>query len=398
MKPTEKLLENMPDRIYLDNGATSWPKPEAVYQAVDAYQRHNGAPAGRSAYSHASESERIVYLARSRVAKLLGAQSPESIVFTSNGTDSLNLALHGTLAPGDHVVTTVVEHNSVLRPLNWLEQHRQIHVTHVPCDSQGFVSPDDIGASIQTKTKLIAVSHVSNVTGAIQAIDAIAKIAADADVLFLVDAAQSLGHLPLDVGSVGIDLVASPGHKGLLGPLGTGVLYLGPGMQDLLRCHRQGGTGSMSENDFQPDVLPDKYESGSHNVPALAGLSAGVDYLLKRTLDDVRQHDRILVRQLIDGLQQVKNVVIHGPQTGPDRLGVVSISITGYSPQEVVTLLDVSGGVQTRGGLHCAPRMHRALGTEAAGGTVRLSLGPLNTPEQIDIALESIAQIARSAP
>src|SRR5437016_2244752 len=219
-------------RLYLDNAATTWPKPVAVYNAVDRYQREIGAPNGRSGYGEALESNRIVERARRGVAQLIGARDPSHIVFGYSGTDVLNIAIHGVVRPGDHVVTTVCDHNSVLRPLRALRESAGVEVTYVPCDGSGFVSPDDIRAALRPVTRLVAVNHASNVTGALQPIEAIGKIVREHDALYLVDAAQSLGHVPLDVTRVDCDLLAAPGHKGLLGPLGTGFLYIRPGVED----------------------------------------------------------------------------------------------------------------------------------------------------------------------
>src|SRR6267142_3266434 len=266
-------------RLYLDNAATSWPKPEAVYRAVDDYQRRLGAPAGRGSYAEAAETERIVVSCRKKVGALMGATDPSRIVFTQNGTDSLNLALHGLLRPNDHVVTTVCEHNSVLRPLRFLAEHRGVTTTYVTCDGQGYVDPDAIRQAITPKTRLIAMIHASNVTGAIQPAEAIGRIAGERGVFYLLDAAQSLGHLPINVASLGCHMLAAPGHKGLLGPLGTGVLYLAPGIEQHLLPLRQGGTGTQSDEDRQPDTLPHRYEAGNLNVPGIVGLEAGVSHV-----------------------------------------------------------------------------------------------------------------------
>src|SRR5262245_56545511 len=227
-------------RIYLDNAATSWPKPEPAYRPLDRFQRQLGAPAGRSSYAEASEVERMIRSCRKKIADLIGASDPSRIIFTLNGTDSLNLALHGVLRPGDHVVTTVCEHNSVLRPLRFLAQ-RDVTTSYVPCDGQGYVDPDNIRRVMTPKTRLIAMIHASNVTGAIQPAAEVGHIAAEQGVLFLLDAAQSLGHVPIDVSALGCHLLAAPGHKGLLGPLGTGVLYVAPGVEEHLLPLRQGG-------------------------------------------------------------------------------------------------------------------------------------------------------------
>ncbi len=378
-------------RIYLDNAATSWPKPEAVYRAIDRYQRELGAPAGRSSYAEASEVERMVGSCRKKIADLVGASDPSRIIFTQNGTDSLNLALHGLLRPGDHVVTSVCEHNSVLRPLRFLAE-RGVTTSYVACDSQGYVDPNAIRQAIVSKTRLIALIHASNVTGAIQPIEAVGKIAAERSLLFLVDAAQSLGHVPIDVASVGCHLLAAPGHKGLLGPLGTGVLYIAPGVEKQLLPLRQGGTGTRSDEDRQPDSLPDRYESGNLNVPGIAGLEAGVTHVAQLGESHILAHSRALVQRLIAGLTGLPGLRLYGPLSGADRVGVVSLNVAGFDPQELAAVLDANWRIQTRAGLHCAPRMHAALGTSPSG-TLRLSIGHFTTQDEIDTAIAALTEL-----
>jgi len=385
---------NAKPRIYLDNAATSWPKPEAVYAAVDHYQREIGAPSGRSGYREAVEASRIVERARQGVARLVGARDSRQIVFTASGTDSLNLALFGVLQPGDHVVTTVCDHNSVLRPLRALSDAGVISVTHVPCDGAGYVSPDDVRCALRQDTRLAAIVHGSNVTGAIQSVEEIGTVVREQGVLLLVDAAQTLGHFPIDVEQLQVDLLAAPGHKGLLGPLGTGVLYIRPSIEMELKPLRYGGTGTFSQKDRQPETLPDKYEAGNHNVPGLAGLAAAAEFLQTRRIDSVQAHHALLAKRLLDGLTTIPGVNIHGPDAKSPRTSVVSFTMNGYDPQELAALLEVAGNVQCRAGLHCAPRMHEALGTLEHGGTVRLSPGWATTEAEIDCALELIATLA----
>lgn len=385
-------------RIYLDNAATSWPKPAAVYEAVDHYLRELGAPAGRSAYREAAEVERLVADARRQLGLLLGGVAAERVIFTANGTDSLNLALHGTLRPGDHVVTSVVEHNSVLRPLRHLEQAGVIEVSRVACDGVGQLDPADIRREIRGNTRLIVLTHASNVTGAIQPAREVGRIAAEHEVLFVLDAAQTLGHFPIDVGEIGAHLVAAPGHKALLGPLGIGLLYIAPGVERQLTPTRQGGTGTQSENDVQPDTLPDKYESGNHNVPAIVGLGAAVKQLRDKGLDAIEHHSRTLLTRLLDGLAEIRQITLHGPADARRQCSIQSVSVAGYDPQEVATMLDAAYSIQVRAGLHCAPLMHQALGTRGQGGTLRLSLGLFNTAEQIEVVLASLAELAAAAP
>jgi cysteine desulfurase family protein len=387
-----------PSRIYLDNAATSWPKPTAVYEAMDHYLRELGAPAGRSTYREAAEVERLVSDTRRQLGLLLGDVAPERVIFTSNGTDSLNLALRGILRAGDHVVTSVVEHNSVLRPLRHLEQTGEVEVSRVACDGNGLIDPADVRREIRSNTRMIVLSHASNVTGVIQPAQEVAKIATEHELLFLLDAAQTLGHFEVDVQEIGAHLVAAPGHKALLGPLGIGLLYIAPGVEQHLIPIRQGGTGTQSEMDVQPDSLPDKYESGNHNVPAIVGLGAAVSELRAKGLKAVQQHARTLLASLLEGLAEIQQVTLHGPADADRQSAIQSVSVAGYDPQEVATMLDAAYSIQCRAGLHCAPLMHDALGTRAHGGTLRFSLGQFNTPDQIDAVVAGMAELATVAP
>jgi cysteine desulfurase family protein len=383
-------------RIYLDNAATSWPKPETVYEAVDRYQRENGATAGRGAYHHADVVDRVVMQTRKKVANLLGTDDPTRIIFTASGTDSLNMAIHGVVRPGDHVITSAVDHNSVLRPLRFLEENRGVEVTRVPCRADGIVDPDTFRAALRPNTRLIALVHASNVTGAIQPVEEVGAIAKAHGVLYLVDAAQSLGHFPIDVTQLGAQLFASPTHKGLMGPSGMGVLYIAPGLESQMEPYRQGGTGTQSDDDRQPETLPDKYEPGNLNVPAVLGLSAALDYIEQRGLDEIRQHDRQLTARLLAGLESIQGVTVYGPRDVEQQVGVVSISMDGIDPRELAGMLDSAHHVQVRAGIQCAPLMHETLGTTKLGGTARFSLGAFTSEEEIDTAIAAVAQIAQA--
>lgn len=383
----------MAKALYLDNAATSHPKPGAVYDAVDRYHRELGAAVGRGAYAGAVEVQRTVDRCRQKAATILGAESPERIVFTFNGTDSLNLAIHGLLRAGDHVVTSVVEHNSVLRPLKAAQERLGVEVSYVDCDDTGRIEPARVRDALQDNTRLVAILHASNVTGTLQPIADIGAIAREAEALFLVDAAQSVGHVAIDLSKLSVDLLACPGHKGLLGPLGTGLLYIGSHVDRELRSTRQGGTGSNSEDDRQPESLPDKYESGNHNAPGLVGLEAGLSFLQDRGVDDVRRHEIALTEQFLDGVRELSGIEVHGDTGLENRVGVVSITHPEFEPHVLATLLDEHFGIQTRAGLHCAPKIHERLGTIAGGGTVRFSFGPFNTGDHIDAALTALREI-----
>ena len=375
----------MSDRCYLDNAATSWPKPEGVLAAMDRYHRELGVAAGRGATRAASEVDATIARCRLRAAQLFNAESSDRIIFTFNGTDSLNVAIHGVLKPGDHVVASTLEHNSVLRPLSELRRRIGIETTFIEPETNGRVEPTKFRDALRPNTKLIALLHASNVTGVVQPIEDVSAIARQAGVLMLVDAAQTAGHLPIDVRNSFIDLLACPGHKGLLGPLGTGLLYLRPGIEQDVASLRQGGTGSLSEDDHQPDRLPDKYESGNHNAPGLFGLEAALEWWEQHNAGDLRLHALALRRRLIDALGGVASVRLFAADL-PDEfvVGVLNFVIDGFDPQEVAAILDHDFQIQVRSGLHCAPGAHRHQGTLSDGGTVRASFGPSTTNDEVD--------------
>lgn len=383
-------------RIYLDNAATSWPKPETVYDAVNHTMRELGAPVGRSAYHDATRAARLVAEAREALARLLVVTEPHRIVFASNGTDALNLAIHGIVRPGDHVVTSHAEHNSVLRPLRRLESVGGVQVTRVACDAQGVVDVEAMIDAIGPKTRLVVLTHASNVTGAVQPVARVASAVRNHGGLLLVDAAQTLGHLPVSVEALGADLLAAPGHKGLLGPLGTGVLYVGPRAEPFMQTVREGGTGTDSQEDQHPETLPEKFEAGNLNVPGIAGLAAGVRFLAEQGVQALQQQQESLAEHLRDGLGSIPGVTLYGPSGDAPRVPLISIAVQGYDVQEVAMLLDSGYQIQVRAGLHCAPLVHRAMGTESTGGTVRFSLGPFTTRQDIDAALGAIHEIAAS--
>jgi len=386
-------MENL-SRIYLDNAATSFPKPESVYAAVEVYNRQLGTAVGRGTSRDSMTVQSTVDRCRKRAADLIGAESSDRIVFTFNGTDSLNLAIHGLLAPGDHVVTTVIEHNSVLRPLNELESRIGLEVTHIQADETGLIDPVEFQRAIQPNTKMFALIHASNVTGTLQPIEAVGEIAREAGITFLLDAAQSIGHTPINLDQLPVDLLACPGHKGLLGPLGTGLLYIRPGLEQQLNNVRQGGTGSESENPNQPETLPDKFESGNHNAPGLFGLEAGLKHLSEVGIDSIQSHEQQLLNQMFSGLAGLPGLKVYGPNDAEKQVGVASISVEGWEPQVLASLLDEQFQIQTRAGLHCAPGVHRAIGSFAVGGTVRFSFGPFTTADDIDAAVTALKEIS----
>ncbi|WP_053955113.1 aminotransferase class V-fold PLP-dependent enzyme [Inediibacterium massiliense] len=375
--------------IYLDNAATTYPKPEDVYVAMDVCMRKYGANPGRSGHALALEAGRIIYRTRELLCKLFHIENPMQIIFTCNATDSLNLALKGILKRGDHVITTSMEHNSMIRPIMTLKDIGVEH-TIVQCNQNGEINPKDIKKAIQKNTKLIAMTHGSNVTGTIMPIDEVGKIAKEANILFLVDAAQTAGVYPIDVQKMNIDLLAAPGHKGLLGPQGTGILYIKEGLE--LIQMKEGGTGSKSELLTQPDILPDRYESGTPNTSGIAGLGAGVEFILKEGIEKIREHEESLTKCMLEGLKQIEKVKIYGPKDEKKQAAVVSMNIGEEDSSEVSYLLDKVFSIGVRSGLHCAPVAHRTIGTFEQG-TVRFSMGYFNTIEDIKKAIKAIERI-----
>lgn len=380
-------------RIYLDNAATSFPKRPGVVEAMERYSRNCGAPVGRGAYHEAVDLQRTVDLCRRKAAQVLGTPSPERIIFTFNGTDALNLAILGICRPGDHVITTVLEHNSVLRPLRFLADQLEVQISYLHPQTDGRISPLDVRRELRPNTRLVVITHASNVTGTMQPVAEVAEMLQKSSTLFLVDAAQTAGHFPIDVAGWGIDLLATSGHKGLGGPLGTGLLYLRPGLEQELIPLRFGGTGSHSEDDEQPEQLPDRYESGNHNAPGLVGLHAALESVTAANLQEQRAHEMSLTARLVEELRSIPGVMVHVPGSLEHQLGVVSISASSLEPQILATLLDQEFSVQTRAGLHCAPKAHHWLGTMAQGGTVRFSIGHATTEAEILTAADSVRAI-----
>ncbi|MEM7577545.1 MAG: aminotransferase class V-fold PLP-dependent enzyme [Planctomycetota bacterium] len=399
-----------PQRLYLDNAATSFPKPPQVLEAMTHYATELGASPGRGAYAEARESTALLQQCRERLNQLIGGADPNHIIFTLNTSDALNLAIKGIvhhhLNRGRshlHLVTTDLDHNSVLRPFNALcEAHPSITQTRVPADPEtGLVDPADLRQALTPDTVLVATVHGSNVTGTLQPIRDFGKICREHAVPFLVDAAQSLGHLPLDVHADCIDLLAAPGHKGLLGPLGTGFLYIRPGLEKSMATTREGGTGSVSEDDTQPTFLPDRFEPGSHNAIGLIGLSEGVAYLLDQGVDQLWQHEQDLIKTMIEGLSNIHGLRYLGPQGLAHRCGVFSVVLDAYNtpqgPNDLAQILETQYGILTRSGIHCAPHAHRTMNTHETGGATRLSLGPYVTPQDVKYACDALAQVAEHA-
>lgn len=376
--------------IYFDHAATSWPKPDAVVAAVCEQLRQGGGNPGRSGHRMSIAASRVVMRARECVAQFLGVSDPSRVAFAPHATHALNLAMYGLLRPGDHVVTTSLEHNSVMRPLRDLES-AGVAVSVVPCDAHGVLDLEAARRAMTRETRLVVATHASNVTGTIMPIEALARLAHAHGALMLVDAAQTAGALPINIGATGIDLLAFTGHKGLMGPTGTGGLYVREGVP--LRPLVRGGTGSDSAHERQPDFMPDAFESGTCHIEGLAGLGAAVEFITDVGLDAIRAHEQSLVARFLGRASEVPGLIVYGPPNVADRTGVISVNLQSASPSEVGLVLDETFGIMVRVGLHCAPAAHATIGTMPTG-TVRFSVGWFNTLDQVDRAIEALRDTA----
>ncbi|QEH33933.1 putative cysteine desulfurase [Aquisphaera giovannonii] len=381
--------------IYLDNAATSFPKPEPVYQALDRFARTSLANPGRAGHRMAVAAERMLDEARHRLNRLFEGEAPERWILTLNCTDGLNLAIKGLVRPGDHVITTDLEHNSVSRPLRALEKAGVIRLTRV-ASSEGYVRAADIAAALTDATTLVAMTHASNVLGTVQPIEEVASAVRAAGALFLVDAAQSAGVVPISLKELPIDLIAFPGHKALYGPTGTGALYAGPRTDGKLRPWREGGTGGDSSSEVQPVLLPYYLEGGTPNVLGVAGLVAGLTWVEEKGPDGLRAHEVELLQEVVDWVERAEGWGVAGRWDPARHVGALSLRVPeGLTPQDIGSVLDVSFDIAVRPGLHCAPYIHRALGT-FPDGTLRLSPGPFSTRQDVQHLIGALGEITAS--
>ncbi len=375
--------------IYLDNAATSWPKPETVCSAVSEAVRLGGNP-GRGTSEGARSAAEILDTARELLAQLINVPDPSRIIFTLNATDALNLALKGMLSPGDHVITSSMEHNAVTRPLAYLED-AGVLVTKLAADPADGVSPEAVRSAIRPETKLVAVTHASNVSGALNPIGEIGQVCHERGIPFLVDASQTAGAVPIDASGMHIDLLAFPGHKSLLGPAGTGVLYVSERVSPLPL--RSGGTGEFSDVRLQPEQLPWHYEAGTPNTIGIAGLAAGARFILERSVSAIYHEEQRTLQTLVSGLAAIPGITVYGPLSGP-RAAAVSFNIDGLDCADAAMILETSYGISVRAGLQCAPDAHRTLGTFNLGGTVRVSPGLFTSSEEIEAFLSAVREIS----
>ena len=384
--------------IYLDHAATSWPKPPAVLEAITRFLEHAGGNVGRAGHHRSIESSRMVSLARESLTELLGVETPDNLIFTKNATEGLNLAILGYARDGGRIVTTSLEHNSVMRPLRYLEQSGRCALDVVHADgNSGAIDLEEWSARVGAPGTCLAVAvHASNVTGVVLPVEELGRRAAEHGVPFVVDASQTGGHMPLSLASLGASAVAMPGHKGLLGPTGTGLLYLAPDVE--LEPLIRGGTGSQSESEYQPDFAPDKYESGTLNSMGVVGLGGAAEHLRAIGVDRIQSHLTELGRRFRDGLAGSEGIVFYGPEDPARSAGIISVNVEGVPCATASRLLDDEWGLMTRAGLHCSPAAHRSLGT-APEGTIRFSWGEDTSEGDIDVAvgaLKTIAERARS--
>tara|TARA_B100000315_G_scaffold215253_1_gene214462 strand:+ start:14241 stop:15419 length:1179 start_codon:yes stop_codon:yes gene_type:complete len=377
--------------VYFDNAATSHPKPPSVYEAINYTLQHVGASPGRGEHSLSQSANKIIFEARETIAKFFNISNSRNIVFTSNGTEALNLALKGLVKPGEHIITSSMEHNSVVRPLNTFKNDG-VNATIVQCDKQGKLNPDYVFKEIKQNTRLIVITHASNVTGTILPVEEIGEIAKKKGIPLLVDAAQTAGTIPIDVVRSNISLLACPGHKSLLGPQGTGFLYISEGFN--LKPLIEGGTGSNSELSEQPDFLPDRFESGTLNSPGIAGLNAGIEFINKKSIQTIKEHEDKLSKTFTNKLKEINHVRIYGPLSIKEKTAVVSFNVKGKDSAEIATALDEKYQIMVRVGLHCSPYAHKTIGTFPEG-TIRVSFSIFNTVQEIDYFIESLKKIVK---
>jgi cysteine desulfurase / selenocysteine lyase len=379
--------------VYFDNAATSWPKPESMMKAMMDFNAGIGGSPGRSAHRMSLDSGRIIYDAREKMASLLGSDDPFQVVFTKNATEALNIAISGLLKPGDHCITSSMEHNSVMRPLRALELSG-IKLDVVNCSSSGGLDPAHVERAIKADTRAIYLTHASNVTGTIMPVAEVGRIAKSCGIIFCVDAAQTAGTVPIDVTGMGIDILAFTGHKSLFGPQGTGGLYIRKSLEQVISPIMFGGTGSRSEYEQQPDFMPDRFEAGTPNTIGIAGLSAGIEFIEKTGIDVIREKEKHLASHFIDELKKIKGATVYGTRALSDRIAVVSFNLGSLSPSEASLILDEKYSIMNRPGLHCAPQAHRTIGTFPTG-TLRFSFGYFNTEDEVEYGLKVLYEISR---
>jgi cysteine desulfurase family protein len=380
--------------VYLDNSSTTFPKPKQVIDAMYNYMLKVGGNAGRGNYSNALDSNRYLYDAREVVCNFFGYDSPSNVIFTNNVTTSLNILIKGLLKPGDHVITSSMEHNSVIRPLFFCKEQLCIKLDILQANKEGFIDIDDFKSKITTKTKLVVITQASNVTGSIQDIRTIGEICNNLNVFFIVDSSQGAGVLDINMNAIKANAIAFTGHKSLLGPQGIGGFILDSKFNDSCSCLLHGGTGSLSYSLDQPDFLPDKFECGTHNLPGIIGLAEGIKYINSIGLDEIYNHNHNLISYLLNGLLNIDGIIVYGDLSCTNLTTCISINIKSINCSELGYYLECDG-IKTRSGLHCAPLAHKTIGTYPTG-TVRLSISYFTTKQELDYTLTILNQIANN--
>jgi cysteine desulfurase/selenocysteine lyase len=379
--------------IYLDNAATTFPKPHVLLEAMIEIYFHKGVSPGRGSYDLAAEAEELVGQTRQKLAQFFGAPDPDRVIFASNATDALNLAMQGLFEPGDHVVSTRLEHNSVLRPLSHLRQRGLIEYDLIPFDSRGFVDPEAIAKAVRANTRLVICCHASNVLGTVQPISDIGRVCNERKVPLLIDAAQSAGVIPIDMGAWQVSAVAFTGHKSLLGPTGIGGLVIHPELD--IQSTRFGGTGVDSKSLIHTQTFPHRLEAGTINLLGVIGLSKGLDFVMAEGLNAIHHRETELLTRLRDGLSALDRIILYCQEDLAEHVGIITANIEGIEPEDIGAILDADFGIAVRSGLHCAPMVHETLGTYPQGG-VRFSIGPFNTEEEIDRTIEAMDVISQT--
>jgi cysteine desulfurase family protein len=392
------MESSVEELIYLDNAATSWPKPDRVYQYMNDFYRRCGVNPGRSGFDKAIEAGNVVEALRERLTRFFGGDEsvPERLCFSYNATDALNLIIQGLLAPGDHVVSTNLEHNSVIRPINHLVRDIGVKATYVPFDEAGFVHPEAIGKAITDMTRLVIVNHGSNVLGTIQPVAEIGQLCKERGVTFAIDVSQTAGAVPIDMKQMNVDVLAFTGHKSLLGSTGIGGLCVRSHLD--IRHTRAGGTGVRSAYPYHLEEYPFRMEYGTPNVVGIASLWAAQEWLAESGgVAAVYEHEMKLARHLVDGFKSIEGVIVYCCDSLENHLATVTMNVEGMEAGDVGIMLDVDYNIATRTGLHCAPLVHEQIGTMKIHGGVRFAIGPFNTEAHIDAAIEAVSQIAETA-
>jgi len=382
----------MDELIYLDNGATSYPKPEEVYVFMDQFYRKFGVNPGRSGYDLCLETGEMVESTRKMLTQYFNGMDPNRLCFSYNSTDALNLIIFGILKQGDHAITTTLEHNSVLRPLYHLYKFNGLEVDYIPLNSQGFVDPDDFLKKLKKNTRLVIVNHASNLIGTVQPIKEIGRHCRERGIPLAIDASQSAGKIPIDIEELNVDVVAFTGHKALLGPTGIGGLYVREGIE--VRHTRAGGTGVRSAVRTHLEEYPYRLEYGTLNTLGVAGLNAGLKWIEKKGLKNIHDQEMKLTTMLRDGLREIKGVTLYCQDDLADHISVLTFNVNGLEAMNTGTILDVDYNIACRTGLHCAPLLHEQLGTDKIHGSVRFSIGPFNTEDEIQTAIRAVQEIA----